>query len=56
MASDVEMVLDNGDWLRVVTFWTVRHDRIVGGTEFRTGRRVDRPAPMAFGHGGNGGV
>ncbi|MGM0385933.1 MAG: nuclear transport factor 2 family protein, partial [Actinomycetota bacterium] len=54
VASDVEQVLDNGDWFRVVTFWTVRHHRIVGGTEFRTGRRA-APAPMALDHGGNGG-
>lgn len=43
VASDGEQVLNNGDWFRVVTFWTVRHDRIVERTQFRTGPRATRP-------------
>ncbi|MGM0385084.1 MAG: nuclear transport factor 2 family protein [Actinomycetota bacterium] len=36
VASDVEQILDDGRSFRVVTLWTVRQHRIVGGTEFRT--------------------
>jgi len=36
VASDVEEFLDSGESFRVATFWTVRNQRIVRGTEYRT--------------------
>jgi len=45
VASDVEEILDNGESFRVLTFWTVRHHRIVSGTEFRTAVGQTSPPP-----------
>lgn len=50
VASDVEQRLDNGEIFRVVTIWTVRHQRIVSGTEFWTAIGQTHTPPWRRGH------